>query len=845
MKPARSPDISRSTDRLQDALRESERRYSALFRARTHAIVHCHMLYDDDGKPVDYVVDEVNEAYEDIAGLPRGVVEGRRVSELFPGMRELPVDFIADFGRMVEAGGELRHEVWFAPLRRWLSIYSFATCPPEFTSIFTDISAQKQAEAALVASERRYNALFNNRTHAMAHCRLITNEKGEAVDYVHEEVNEAASRLMNRPRAELQGRRASELFEGFDAVKQQFIREFGRVALEGAEANLEVDFTPTGQWFLVYAYSPAPREFVVMFSDITAQKEAEAQHRQLLVEVQDAMARAHRARAQLEAVFESLEEGIAVFDMQGNLVMLNSALARINEFANAEDMKRNLSDYAGYYELCDDSGRRLEVDEWPAARALRGESFHDLELEGRRCDTGRQWHFSFSGGPVRDVSGRQVLAVMVERDISQRKRLEREVQESRLRLEARVQERTAALLAAKAELEQARQVAEAASRAKSEFLATMSHEIRTPLNGVIGFNGLLLDSALTEQQRHFAELARQSGEALLHLLNDFLDFSKIEAGRLELEPSDFDPHQAALHALTLVQPVADQKHLKLKHSLDAPALVRGDAGRLRQILLNLLSNAVKFTGAGLVRLCCHELRRDERTVWLRFEVSDSGIGIDPVVQRRLFQPFTQADASTTRRYGGTGLGLAICKRLAEAMGGSIGLQSTPGIGTVFHVDLPFGRVADNVAVAPAAGAGEILDGSGLAARVLVAEDNPVNQLMAAEMLKRIGCTVDVAGNGREAVEALRARPYDVVLMDCEMPVLNGYDATRQLRAEEAAGERVPVIAMTASALKGDRERCLEAGMDDFLPKPVRLQDLRQAVARWVARRAEGPRSAGG
>ena len=834
MKNAPALPMARKSDRLQQALRESERRYSALFRARTHAIVHCHMLYDAAGQPVDYVIDEVNEAYEDIAGLPRSAVEGRRVTEVFPELRSLPVDFVAEFGRMVAAGGEARHEVWFAPLRRWLSIYSFATRPPEFTSIFTDISAQKQAEAALVASERRYNALFNNRTHAMAHCRLITDAQGVPVDYIHEEVNEAAARLMDRPRSELQGRRASELFEGFDVVKQQFIREFGKVALEGSEANLEVDFTPTGQWFLVYAYSPAPGEFVVMFSDITAQKEAEAQHRQLLADLQDAMTRADRERAQLEAVFESMGEGIAVFDMGGNMVMLNPALARINGFAGSDEMKRSLDDYASFYELYAKDGSRLDPQDWPAARALRGESFHDLELEGWRRDTGQRWHFSFSGGPVRDAAGRQVLAVMVERDVTQRKRLELEVQEAQQRLEARVEQRTAALLAAQAELQQAREVAEAASRAKSEFLATMSHEIRTPLNGVIGFNGLLLDSALSEEQRHFAELARQSGEALLHLLNDFLDFSKIEAGRLELEPSDFDPRQAALHALSLVQPVADQKRLRLRHTLDAPALVRGDAGRLRQILLNLLSNAVKFTGAGLVRVCCHEIRREEGRVWLRFEVTDTGIGIDPAVQRRLFRPFTQADASTTRRYGGTGLGLAICKRLAEAMGGSIALESTPGIGSVFRVDLPFALVADTRAPSvPGATEG---GGSTLGARVLVAEDNPVSQLMAAEMLKRLGCTVDVAGNGREAVEALRARPYDVVLMDCEMPVLNGYDATRQLRAGETDGARVPVIAMTASALKGDRERCLEAGMDDFLPKPVRLQDLRETVARWLVKR---------
>ncbi|MCC2637811.1 MAG: signal transduction histidine kinase [Moraxellaceae bacterium] len=821
--------------RMQQALSESERRYSALFRNRTYAIAHCRILVDASGQPVDYVVEEVNAAYEAITGIKPSTIEGRRVTESFPDIRDLDFDFVGEFGRIALQGGEGKFELFFPPLDKWLSIYAYGTCPPEFITIFTDITAQKKTEAALLESERRYSALFNNRTHAMVHCRIITDAQGRAIDYWHDQVNEAAANILQRPREELEGRRASELFKGLEQVRLDFIREFGRVALEGAEANFEIDFTPTAQWFLVYAYSPAPGHFTVMFSDITAQKQSEAGHKRLLADLQDAMRRADRDRGQLEAVFQSIDEGIAVFDMDGNLVMLNAALAQINGFANAEDMKRNLKDFEGTYELSDAGGRPVGPADWPAARALRGESFHDYELLGRRSDTGQSWFFSFSGGPVLDAEGRQILAVMVERDISARMHLEREVREAQQRLEARVQARTAELQSAKAELEKAKQAAEDASRAKSDFLATMSHEIRTPLNGVIGFNGLLLDGPLGEDKRHYAELARQSGEALLHLLNDFLDFSKIEAGRLELEPSDFDPRQAADHALALVQAVAEQKHLTLRTAIAAPALVRGDAGRLRQILLNLLSNAVKFTAQGQVRLSCEEIRRGNGRIWLRFEVSDTGIGIAPEVQQRLFQPFTQADASTTRRFGGTGLGLAICKRLTDAMGGSISLQSTPGAGSVFRVELPFEEVPEAVAAAQAGSVrARVPSGGPLPARVLVVEDNPVSQLMTAEMLKRMGCTVDVAGNGKEAVEALQARPYDVVLMDCEMPVMNGFDATRALRAHEREcdGVRVPVVAMTASALKGDREKCLAAGMDDFLPKPVRLQDLRHMVEAW-------------
>jgi PAS domain S-box-containing protein len=543
----------------------------------------------------------------------------------------------------------------------------------------------------------------------------------------------------------------------------------------------------------------------------------------------------------LKTIFEMASDGIHIVDATGNVRECSQSFARmlgygLEEIAhlNVIDWDTNLSS-----ETCSSQLRALieKPTTFEAKHRRKDGSVLDVEINARGLELDGSWFVYASS-----------------RDISDRKNHEKTLRLAQLQLEKSAA-RSAELATSALE----------ASKAKSQFLANMSHEIRTPINGVIGMTSLLLDTELDPDQRRYAETVRMCSESLLTLINDILDFSKIEAGKLELEPLDFDLVALLDEFMSILTIRAQEKSLDLHSTVGpgVPRLLRGDPGRLRQIFINLGGNAIKFTNKGevavIVELAVSPKMANQGSVptLLRFSIRDTGIGVPCNKLDTLFDKFTQADASTTRRYGGTGLGLAISKQLAELMGGTIGVTSEEGKGSVFWFTARFEAAlalspnattrdndspsASNASAAPNTNGGVLPNFDGCKLRILLAEDNIVNQQVALGILRRLGLKADTVANGFEVLNAYELAAYDLILMDVQMPEMDGLAATRALRqAEQGTERRAVVVAMTAHAMQGDAEKCLGAGMDDYIAKPVNPSTLAKLLGKWIGRLTSSP-----
>ncbi len=765
--------------RAAQALAESEARFRQFF-SKNQSV----MLVID---PVEERILEANMAASTYYGYALDELIGMSISKINIGSAE---DVAAEMQRTVHqqrnyfsfshrlASGEIRD----------VEVYATQLLDGDKTTIFSivhDVTDRKQARKALQASEEKFSQLFHVLPMSGAIYRLIRDEQQQIVDWEIHEINALGAADVRRRPEDLIGRRARDLFG--DEVMGPYLELCRSVMESKQERYIDTHFETNNKDYLT-ALIPMGNDFYAQISiDRTESRRATEQIRKLSLAV------------------EQSPHSIVITNVDAVIEYANEAFVRNTGYG--------LEDVIGKNPRILHSGRTpaaVYAEMWAAlsqGRLWKGE-FNNMRKDGSEFT-----EFAIIT-PLRQADGRITHYVAVKEDITEKKRLGSELDEHRHHLEGMVVQRTTELIAA-------RKQAEDANRAKSAFLANMSHEIRTPMNGIVGMAHLLRREGVSPRQAERLDTIDTSARHLLSIINDILDLSKIEAGKLALEEIPVSIGGLLDNVGSILAERARAKGIRL--AIDAgllPANLTGDPTRLQQALLNLATNAIKFTETGTVTLRSVRLHEDAGALLVRFEVEDSGIGITPEAQSRLFSAFEQADNSTTRKYGGTGLGLAITRRLAELMGGEVGVESVPGTGSTFWFTARLKKGGEGVVERPASvvDAEKLIQKHYSGWRVLITDDEPINREIAQILLEDIGLVIDTAEDGEMAISMARTTAYAAILMDMQMPKLNGLDATRRIR-EMPGYTQTPIIAMTANAFVEDKARCFEAGMSGFLVKP--------------------------
>lgn len=644
-----------------------------------------------------------------------------------------------------------------------------------------DTTESKIAESRIIESQAKYQSLFSNMNDAFIYSRIVYDKNGEPADLEYIEANSVFKEMFNIGPEIVAAKRLMDIRPVFGKKFIRTIRNCYRISSDLKDIKIDEYFSDTTKrWYSMSAFSPTKGYLAVIAEDITERKEAELK----LI----------KSQQKYRSLFMNMHSGFAyqklIYDDRGNITDI--------QFIETNDSYRKMSGFKQ-----DSIDGRLYSEIFPYNKEMLVKK---IKLYGRVLKSGQnlyldEFYSEASGRWYSDViySPEEDHVVSIITDIDHKKKSE-------------------------IELRKAKEVAEAANRAKSEFLANMSHEIRTPLNGILGMIDLTLLTNLDKEQKDNISTAKNCAGALLNIINDILDFSKMEAGKLEIESIEFDIKMLLYNTIKVYSAHAYNKRLKFNYSFSKgiPKYLIGDPNRLRQILDNLISNSIKFTHSGEVKVEVKKADTKNEHIELEFRVSDTGIGISHEDMDKLFKSFSQVDGSITRKFGGTGLGLVISKQLVEMMGGRIWAESEEGKGSTFYFTMRF--KIGNKPVRKSGARSKLLKAE-RALNILLVEDDNLSRIVLFRMLKEKGYNVDIVNNGLEALDAHENKQYDIILMDIQMPEMDGIEATKRIREKEGMKKHTPVIALTAFALKGDRERFLSMGMDEYIAKPVEMEQL--------------------